>query len=81
MKYSDYALGQFFQAARKEAFWTNTIFVVVADHGARVYGSQSIPIHSYEIPTADRGAGGSEEGRTRARPGLLHSMCRSRSSA
>lgn len=50
VKYSDYALGQFFQAARKEAFWTNTVFVVVADHGARVYGEQSIPIHSYEIP-------------------------------
>jgi phosphoglycerol transferase MdoB-like AlkP superfamily enzyme len=50
VKYSDWCLGQFFQAAKKEAFWTNTIFVVVADHGARVYGSQSIPIHSYEIP-------------------------------
>ena len=50
VKYSDYALGLFFKEARKEAFWTNTIFVVVADHGARVYGSQSIPIHSYEIP-------------------------------
>jgi phosphoglycerol transferase MdoB-like AlkP superfamily enzyme len=50
VKYSDYALGQFFKAARKEAFWTNTVFVVVADHGARVYGKQSIPIHSYEIP-------------------------------
>jgi phosphoglycerol transferase MdoB-like AlkP superfamily enzyme len=50
VKYSDYALGQFFRAAKKESFWTNTIFVVVADHGARVYGSQSIPIHSYEIP-------------------------------
>ncbi len=50
VKYSDYALGLFFKAAKKEAFWTNTIFVVVADHGARVYGSQSIPIHSYEIP-------------------------------
>ncbi len=50
VKYSDYALGQFFQAAKKEAFWTNTIFVVVADHGARVYGSQTIPIRSYEIP-------------------------------
>ncbi|MGO8930837.1 MAG: LTA synthase family protein [Limisphaerales bacterium] len=49
-KYSDYALGCFFKAARKEAFWTNTLFVVVADHGARVYGEQSIPIHSYEIP-------------------------------
>jgi phosphoglycerol transferase MdoB-like AlkP superfamily enzyme len=50
VKYSDYALGQFFRAARQESFWTNTIFVVVADHGARVYGAQSIPIHSYEIP-------------------------------
>jgi phosphoglycerol transferase MdoB-like AlkP superfamily enzyme len=50
VKYSDWCLGQFFQAAKKEAFWTNTVFVVVADHGARVYGSQRIPIHSYEIP-------------------------------
>jgi phosphoglycerol transferase MdoB-like AlkP superfamily enzyme len=50
VKYSDYALGQFFRAAKKESFWTNTVFVVVADHGARVYGKQSIPIHSYEIP-------------------------------
>jgi phosphoglycerol transferase MdoB-like AlkP superfamily enzyme len=50
VKYSDYALGQFFKAAAQEPFWTNTIFAVVADHGARVYGSQSIPIHSYEIP-------------------------------
>jgi len=50
VKYSDYALGEFFRAAKKEAFWTNTIFAVVADHGARVYGEQIIPIHSYEIP-------------------------------
>jgi phosphoglycerol transferase MdoB-like AlkP superfamily enzyme len=50
VKYSDYALGRFFEAAKKERFWTNTIFAVIADHGARVYGSQSIPIHSYEIP-------------------------------
>jgi len=50
VKYADYSLGEFFKAARKEAFWTNTIFAVIADHGARVYGNQSIPIHSYEIP-------------------------------
>jgi len=50
VKYSDWCLGQFFEKAKKEAFWTNTIFVVVADHGARVYGSQAIPIFSYEIP-------------------------------
>jgi phosphoglycerol transferase MdoB-like AlkP superfamily enzyme len=50
VRYTDWALGQFFDAAKKEAFWTNTVFVVVADHGARVYGSQEIPIFSYEIP-------------------------------
>lgn len=50
VKYSDYALGQFFKAAKQESFWTNTVFAVVADHGARVYGEQTIPIHSYEIP-------------------------------
>jgi phosphoglycerol transferase MdoB-like AlkP superfamily enzyme len=50
VKYSDWCLGQFFSKAKKEPFWTNTVFVVVADHGARVYGSQSIPIFSYEIP-------------------------------
>lgn len=50
VKYTDWALGQFFVAAKREAFWKDTIFVVVADHGARVYGSQTIPIRSYEIP-------------------------------
>lgn len=50
VKYADYALARFFDMARREPFWTNTIFAVVADHGARVYGSQTIPIRSYEIP-------------------------------
>jgi phosphoglycerol transferase MdoB-like AlkP superfamily enzyme len=50
VRYTDHALGRFFRMAKQESFWTNTVFVVVADHGARVYGSQSIPIHSYEIP-------------------------------
>lgn len=48
--YTDWALGDFFRRAKKEAFWKDTIFVVIADHGARVYGSAAIPIHSYEIP-------------------------------
>lgn len=50
VKYTDWALARFFESAKREPFWKDTIFVVVADHGARVYGSQSIPIHSYEIP-------------------------------
>ena len=50
VKYTDWALGDFFHRASKESFFKNTIFAVVADHGARVYGSQTIPIHSYQIP-------------------------------
>ncbi len=49
-RYSDYAIGKFFEKARTEPFWKDTIFVVVADHGARVYGSQTVPMLSYEIP-------------------------------
>ncbi|MCB1224971.1 MAG: sulfatase-like hydrolase/transferase, partial [Verrucomicrobiales bacterium] len=50
VKYTDYALGQFFKKAEREPFWKDTIFVVIADHGARVYGSEDIPIRSYQIP-------------------------------
>src|SRR5579872_2010096 len=50
VKYTDYCLGKYFKALKNEAFYDHTIFVVVADHGARVYGRQDIPIHSYEIP-------------------------------
>jgi phosphoglycerol transferase MdoB-like AlkP superfamily enzyme len=50
VKYTDWALGDFFEKVKKEPYWKDTIFVVVADHGARVYGSQAIPLKSYEIP-------------------------------
>lgn len=50
VKYVDYALGRFFAQAQQEPFWKDTVFIVVADHGARVYGSQTIPINSYQIP-------------------------------
>ncbi|MFZ2509395.1 MAG: sulfatase-like hydrolase/transferase, partial [Steroidobacteraceae bacterium] len=32
------------------AWFDDTIFVVVADHGARVYGAEQIPLKTYEIP-------------------------------
>src|SRR5262249_44768209 len=50
VKYTDYALGLFFDLAAKEPWYRDTVFAVVADHGARVYGKQTIPIQSYEIP-------------------------------
>jgi len=50
VRYTDWALGDFFKKAKREAFWKDTIFMVIADHGARVYGSLEIPIRTYEIP-------------------------------
>lgn len=50
VRYADYALGYFLEEARKHPWFDNTIFVVVADHGARVYGRAQIPLRTYEIP-------------------------------
>jgi phosphoglycerol transferase MdoB-like AlkP superfamily enzyme len=50
VRYADYALGYFLREAAKQPWFDNTIFVVVADHGARVYGKAEIPLETYEIP-------------------------------
>ncbi len=50
VRYADYALGRFLTAARRHDWFDDTIFVVVADHGARVYGKAQIPLKTYEIP-------------------------------
>lgn len=50
IRYADFALGQFFREARQHDWYKDTVFVVMADHGARVYGSAEIPLYSYEIP-------------------------------
>ncbi len=50
VRYADYAIGHFLREAAKQPWFDDTIFVVVADHGARVYGKAEIPLRSYEIP-------------------------------
>jgi phosphoglycerol transferase MdoB-like AlkP superfamily enzyme len=50
VRYADYALGKFLRAARQRPWFDDTIFVVIADHGARVYGAQQIPLRTYEVP-------------------------------
>jgi len=50
VRYADFAQGYFLEQAERHGWFDNTVFVVVADHGARVYGKQDIPIKSYEIP-------------------------------
>jgi len=50
VKYADYALGRFLDQAQDHAFYDNTVFVVLGDHGARVYGAQMFPLKSYRVP-------------------------------
>lgn len=50
IRYADYALGKFIEQSKDHAWFNNTLFVVVADHDARVYGKAQIPLKTYEIP-------------------------------
>jgi phosphoglycerol transferase MdoB-like AlkP superfamily enzyme len=50
IKYADYALGKFIDKAQTQAYWENTIFLVVADHDVRVFGSEPVPVKSFHIP-------------------------------
>lgn len=50
VRYADYAIGRFFEMAKSKPWFDDTLFVIVADHGARVYGREDIPVTTYEIP-------------------------------
>ena len=50
MKYADFSIGKFFELAKKETYFKNTIFVVIADHNTRTYGKSLVPINKFHIP-------------------------------
>ena len=50
VKYADYALGQFIENAKQSNYWDDTVFLIVADHNSRVYGSEIIPVERFHIP-------------------------------
>lgn len=57
MKYADFSIGKFFELAKKEAYFQNTIFIVIADHNTRTYGKHLVPIHKFHIPALIIGPG------------------------
>lgn len=57
VKYADHALGRFFDTARRSSYWDNTVFLVIADHNSRVYGSSLVPIERFHIPGVMLGGG------------------------
>ncbi|MDN4015245.1 sulfatase-like hydrolase/transferase, partial [Chryseobacterium gambrini] len=56
-KYADFALGYFFEMAKKSDYWKDTIFLVVADHDSRVSGASLVPIQHFHIPGLILGEG------------------------
>ena len=50
VKYTDYAIGKFFEIAKKQPWFNNTIFIITADHCASSAGSMDIPLNEYHIP-------------------------------
>jgi phosphoglycerol transferase MdoB-like AlkP superfamily enzyme len=49
VKYTDYALKQFFEMAKKQPWYSNTVFVIVADHCASSSGKTELPLDKYEF--------------------------------
>jgi phosphoglycerol transferase MdoB-like AlkP superfamily enzyme len=50
IKYADFAIGEFIEKAKKEEYYKDTIFVILADHNVRVYGDDIVPIEMFQIP-------------------------------
>ena len=49
--YTDWALGKFIAAAKKQTWWANTLLVLVADHGHTLPGNDAVDVPSkFRIP-------------------------------
>jgi phosphoglycerol transferase MdoB-like AlkP superfamily enzyme len=57
MKYADFAIGRLFELARTAPYFERTVFVVVADHDARVYGADFVPVAHFRVPAVIVGPG------------------------
>lgn len=50
VKYTDFAIGQFIEQARRHPWFDDTVFVIIADHCASVSGKTELPVAKYHIP-------------------------------
>lgn len=50
VKYTDHAIGKLFELARTAPYWPHTLFLVVADHDARVFGADLVPVERFRVP-------------------------------
>lgn len=57
VRYADWAIGQFFDKAKRSDYWENTVFLIAADHDSRVFGANLVPLRHFHIPALILGAG------------------------
>jgi phosphoglycerol transferase MdoB-like AlkP superfamily enzyme len=50
VKYTDYAIGKFINESKHKPWFSNTVFVIVADHCASSAGKTELPVNKYHIP-------------------------------
>lgn len=50
VKYTDFAIKKFFEMAKKQPWFANTVFVIIADHCASSAGKTELPVDKYRIP-------------------------------
>jgi phosphoglycerol transferase MdoB-like AlkP superfamily enzyme len=50
VKYTDFAMKKFFENAKKQPWFENTVFVILADHCASSSGKTELPLDKYRIP-------------------------------
>jgi phosphoglycerol transferase MdoB-like AlkP superfamily enzyme len=50
VKYTDFAIHEFLENAKKQTWFKDTIFVIIADHNGASAGKSSLPLHRYKIP-------------------------------
>ncbi|WP_428248151.1 LTA synthase family protein [Ferrovibrio sp.] len=48
--YADWALGQFIDQARTKPWFDDTLFVMIGDHGPKVWGAAQIPVQAFRVP-------------------------------
>ena len=58
VKYTDFAIGRFLNAAASKPWFRDTVFVIVADHCASSAGRTELPVANYHIPLLIYAPGG-----------------------
>ena len=48
--YADWAFGDFIERARGHAWFDDTVFVFIGDHGPKVNGAAQVPVEGFRVP-------------------------------